>query len=46
MEYLFGFICALFKIAIQASLYATTARWLVRLADTQRVNSTLVRTSR
>ncbi|GAA4501613.1 hypothetical protein GCM10023172_23750 [Hymenobacter ginsengisoli] len=32
MEYLFGFICTLFKIAIQAGLYVTAALWLTGLA--------------
>jgi hypothetical protein len=46
MEYLFGFVLTLLKIAIQASVYATVARWLARLADARQVNSALVRASR
>jgi hypothetical protein len=46
MEYLFGFLFTLFKIAIQASLYATAARWLAQRADARQVNNALVRASR
>jgi hypothetical protein len=43
MEYLFGFIFTLFKIAIQASFYATAATWLIGLATTRYPNSALRR---
>ena len=46
MEYLFGFLFTLFKIAIQASLYATLVRWLARLADARQVDNAFVRASR
>jgi hypothetical protein len=46
MEYLFGFVFKLFKIAIQAGLYATAARWLVQQADTRQIDNVLVRASR
>ena len=45
MEYLFGFVFKLFKIAIQAGLYATAARWLAQQADARQVNNALVRAS-
>jgi hypothetical protein len=46
MEYLFGFFFTLFKIGIQASLYATLVRWLARLADARQVDNAFVRASR
>ena len=46
MEYLFGFVCTLVKIAILASIYATVARWLARLADARQLDNALVRASR
>lgn len=46
MEYLLGFVFTLFKITIQASCYATAARWLAQLADARQVNNALVRASR
>jgi hypothetical protein len=46
MEYLFGLVFTLFKIAIQASVYATVARWLARQADARLVDNVLVRASR
>lgn len=44
MEYLFGFVCTLFKIAIQAGLYATFALWLVGLVASRYPNNALRRT--
>ncbi len=38
MEYLFGFAFTLFKIVMQASFYATLARGLAWLANTQPVS--------
>jgi len=46
MEYFVGFFITLFKIAIQASLYATLIRWLARLADARQVSNSFVRASR
>ncbi|MGI4761476.1 MAG: hypothetical protein ACRYF0_12250 [Janthinobacterium lividum] len=46
MEYLFGLVFTLFKIAIQASFYATAARWLAQLADARQLDNALVRASR
>ena len=46
MEYIFGFFFTLFKIAIQASLYATLVRWLAQRADARQVDNALVRASR
>jgi hypothetical protein len=46
MEYLFGFVFTLFKIAIQASVYAIAAYWLARRADARQVDNALVRASR
>jgi hypothetical protein len=46
MEYLFGFVCTLIKIALQASVYASVLHWLARLADARLVNYPLVRASR
>lgn len=46
MEYLFGFVFTLLKIALQAAIYATLLRWLARQADTWHLNNTLVRASR
>jgi hypothetical protein len=46
MEYLFGFVFKLFKIAIQAALYATAVRWLAQQADARQLNNALVRASR
>jgi len=41
MEYLFGFVFTLIKIALQASAYATAATWLVGLAAARRPTSVL-----
>lgn len=47
MEYLFGFVFKLFKIAIQAGIYALIARWLAQQADArQLLNTAFVRASR
>lgn len=43
MEYLFGFVFTLFKIAIQAGVYAIAAYWL---ADARQADNALVRASR
>ena len=47
MEYLFGFVCTLIKIALQASVYAWVVYWLAHWADTRlALDSALGRASR